>query len=786
MKGVRSGAFHELGASRATRAWERLRLFNRRYRYADFLAAFVFSFLLVLMVRHDSSGNMWRTYKEGEVAQSTVRMKRPVEIEDLDATEAQRQQLISKLPLVYDYDTDAFHSVGTVWKGAVQSHRQAVAKGATKDPRADFAAKLGVEVLTEEYRVLERLGFTPALEGSIYGLTSSFWDLYVTESRVGGSNLELNDLKSGASRIVKSREAETFSTLDELRTRVTQLVSARSLPKMPQPWNRWDAKDAASVAAVQVRLLRPNVTLNKKEFEARKADALKDFRPLVQRLEKGEVLVREGERVSRRAAQIMAEFAKVRSRESHVGGLLAEALFCALSLGFVLMYLRRQYPYVLSRTKDVWVGAGLLLTSLASLKLLLVFQLEILAEQFQGLPVSFFLFLIPVATPAMVSRLLLGPRLTLFFSVLHASCAALLLERAGLFGIYVLVSSFVGSVSLSQCKTRGSLYRAGLWASAACAVLAVCLVAAWGGRVPLSSDAERVTGWPVYLWTFAAGAIAGWLSSALTLVLTPLLENLLDYTTDLKLLELARMDHPLLRDLVVKAPGTYHHSIIVGSLAEAGCEAVGANALLTRVGAYYHDIGKIGRAEYFVENQAGGPNPHDHTRPQLSAKIIISHVKEGKVMAERHKLGKALVDFIETHHGTTLVSYFYNKAKQEAAKPDSPISPEEVVEEDFRYPGPKPQTKEMAILALADSCEAATRSLVDPTPARIDGMVKKIVQRAFQEGTLDEAEITLREVNLVSQAFIRILLGIHHNRIQYPDQERDLPPAPGVVRFGRK
>jgi membrane-associated HD superfamily phosphohydrolase len=155
-------------------------------------------------------------------------------------------------------------------------------------------------------------------------------------------------------------------------------------------------------------------------------------------------------------------------------------------------------------------------------------------------------------------------------------------------------------------------------------------------------------------------------------------------------------------------------------------------------------------------------------------------------MAERHKLGKALVDFIETHHGTTLVSYFYNKAKQEAAKPDSPISPEEVVEEDFRYPGPKPQTKEMAILALADSCEAATRSLVDPTPARIDGMVKKIVQRAFQEGTLDEAEITLREVNLVSQAFIRILLGIHHNRIQYPDQERDLPPAPGVVRFGRK
>jgi len=362
----------------------------------------------------------------------------------------------------------------------------------------------------------------------------------------------------------------------------------------------------------------------------------------------------------------------------------------------------------------------------------------------------------------------------------------LLLEKAGLFGIYVLVTSLVASASLSQCKTRGALYRAGAWASVACALLAVCLVAAWGGRIPLSSDAEHVTGLPVYVWTFVAGSIAGWFASALTLVFTPLLENLLDYTTDLKLLELARMDHPVLRDLVVKAPGTYHHSIIVGSLAEAACEAVGANALLTRVGAYYHDIGKIGRAEYFAENQGGGPNPHDHTRPHLSAKIIISHVKDGKVLAEKHKLGKALVDFIETHHGTTLVSYFYNKAKQEAAKPDSTISPDEVREEEFRYPGPKPQTKEMAILSLADSCEAATRSLQDPTPARIEGMVRKIIQRAYAEGTLDEADITLREINLAERSFIRILLGIHHNRIQYPDQEKGLPPPPDVIKFGRK
>lgn len=786
MKGQHSGTFHGLSAGRAARLWERLQTYNRKYHYADLLGAFVFSFLLVLMIRHDSTATLWRVYREGEVAQSTVRMKRAVEIEDLDATEVQRQQAVAKLPVAYDYDPDVFHAVGSQWRAALQAHRQALARpGAITDGRADLSQRLGVDVSVDEYRALARVGLNAALEGSVYSLTSALWDFFVVDTRPQGSaGLEMVDLKTGVSRVLKAREAEAIVTVDELRSIVNRMIGARS--RLPQPWNRWNPRDAVALARLEARLLRPNLTLNKKEFEARKAAALKDFRPLVQRLEKGEVLVREGERVSRRAAQVMAEFAKVASRESRVGGLLAEAVFCALSLGFVLLFLRRQYPYVLRNSKDVAVAAGVLLTSVAALKLLIVFNLEILAEQFPSLPVSFFLFLIPIATPSMVSRLLIGPRLTLFFTVVHAACAAMLLEKAGLYGIYVLVSGLVGSASLAQCKTRGALYRAGIIASMACAILAVCLVAAWGGRVPLSSDAERVTGWPVYIWSFVAGLVAGWLSSAFTLVITPLVENLLDYTTDLKLLELARMDHPILRELVVKAPGTYHHSIIVGSLSEAACEAVGANALLTRVGAYYHDIGKIGRAEYFVENQGAQGNPHDHTRPHMSAKIIISHVKDGKVMAEKQKLGKFLIDFIETHHGTTLVSYFYNKAKQEAAKPDSPISPDEVHEEDYRYPGPKPQTKEHAILSLADAVEASTRSLVDPTPARIEGMVQKIIQKAFADGTLDEADITLREVNLAGQAFLRILLGIHHNRIQYPDQEKDLPPAPGLIRFGRK
>jgi hypothetical protein len=175
-------------------------------------------------------------------------------------------------------------------------------------------------------------------------------------------------------------------------------------------------------------------------------------------------------------------------------------------------------------------------------------------------------------------------------------------------------------------------------------------------------------------------------------------------------------------------------------------------------------------------------NPHDQAKPALSAKIIISHVKEGKTLADQFGLGSAITDFILQHHGTSLVTYFYNKAKHEAAQPGSSIKPSEIREDEFRYPGPKPQSKESAILALADSCEAATRSLVEPTPARIEGMVSKIVSRAFSEGLLEEADITLREVGQVEKAFVRILLGIHHNRIQYPDQEQGLP-RPKTLAF---
>ncbi len=242
-------------------------------------------------------------------------------------------------------------------------------------------------------------------------------------------------------------------------------------------------------------------------------------------------------------------------------------------------------------------------------------------------------------------------------------------------------------------------------------------------------------------------------------------ERFFDVTTDITLLELSDLNHPLLKQLSVKAPGTFHHSIVVANLAEAAAEAIRANALLARVGAYFHDIGKMDMPEYFVENQHGGINKHDNISPRMSYLILVNHVKEGVKLAEKYRLPKAVKQFIREHHGTTLVSFFYRKAV------DCAKDGEEIQKTDFRYPGPKPQTKETAIAMLSDTVEAASRVLKSPTPQRIRNLIDDLVDNKIEEGQLDECDLTLNEIREIKEAFIPILTGIHHLRIEYPEAE---------------
>jgi hypothetical protein len=268
----------------------------------------------------------------------------------------------------------------------------------------------------------------------------------------------------------------------------------------------------------------------------------------------------------------------------------------------------------------------------------------------------------------------------------------------------------------------------------------------------------------------AAGIANGAIAASITLIGFYLLGAVFDIATPLRLMELARPNHPLMRDLVMKAPGTYHHSLLVGNMAEQAAEAIGADAFLTRVGAYYHDIGKTNRPYFFVENRMQGIDPHSQLDAWSSARIIINHVKDGEEMARRHKLPRRVRDFIAEHQGTGLVRVFYHEAQQQAA-------PDRVDEKDFRYPGPKPQSRETALVMLADSCESAVRANRPETRDEIDELVRKIINQKLIEGELSQSPLTLMDLETTRRIFVQALQGAHHPRMVYPEAPASQPPA---------
>lgn len=309
---------------------------------------------------------------------------------------------------------------------------------------------------------------------------------------------------------------------------------------------------------------------------------------------------------------------------------------------------------------------------------------------------------------------------------------------------------------LGRIRSRDKLMKVGLVTAA--------------GAISLTLITRLLDGAPLEyaLWVRALWN-GGWALAAavITTGLLPIIERIFSVLTDLSLLELGDASHPLLQELVRRAPGTYNHSINVASIAEAAAEAIGGRRLLVRVGAYFHDIGKMLKPGYFVENQGAEANRHDALMPAMSTLIIVAHVKDGADLARQHHLPEPVIDFIEQHHGTTLVEYFYRRANQQnEGKPDST----EVPEDAFRYPGPKPQTREAAVLMLADAVESAARALVEPTPARIEGLVEDIAMKRLLDGQFDECGLTLKQLRIVEDSLIKSLTAVYHGRVKYPDQ----------------
>ncbi|MFM8172925.1 MAG: HD family phosphohydrolase, partial [Pirellulaceae bacterium] len=289
-----------------------------------------------------------------------------------------------------------------------------------------------------------------------------------------------------------------------------------------------------------------------------------------------------------------------------------------------------------------------------------------------------------------------------------------------------------------------------------------------GSQNATAISSRAVSSWmPYWITPLIRNSLFAALAGALMTGLLPLVERAFEAMTDLSLLELGDASHPILRQLAQKAPGTYNHSINVAALGEAAADHIGANGLLVRVGAYFHDIGKMFQPQYFVENQSPGSNPHDGLQPAMSTLIIVAHVKDGADLARQHHLPQSVIDFIEQHHGTTLVEYFYKRA---AKRLKDAGSDDEVSDIDYRYPGPKPQTREAAVLMLADAVESAARTLVEPTPSRIQGLVDDLANRRLADGQFDECQLTLHQLAEIRQSLVKSLIAIYHGRIKYPTQ----------------
>jgi len=320
--------------------------------------------------------------------------------------------------------------------------------------------------------------------------------------------------------------------------------------------------------------------------------------------------------------------------------------------------------------------------------------------------------------------------------------------------VVALAGGLISIFSIRKATQRSSLTRAGLLI----ALINVVSIIALGliHRNPADYILQNS------MW----GLLNGFASAILTIGILPFLETFFDISSSFRLMELTNPNQPLLKQLLVDAPGTYHHSVVVGNLAEAATEEIGGNALLARVGAYYHDIGKLKRPYFFAENQEAYKNIHDDLEPSLSALVIASHVKEGVDMARKFKLPRSIIDIINQHHGTGIISYFYHRALQTNTDKSS-----EVDEESYRYSGPKPQSKEAGVILLADMLEAEARTLNNPTASRIKNLTQNVINRNLVNGQLDDCNLTLRELNKIKDVFSRVLTGMFHNRVEYPDEE---------------
>ena len=566
----------------------------------------------------------------------------------------------------------------------------------------------------------------------------------------------LHDLQSGVKNVVKGSRDFLGITATEgyLRAKVPILGKDTSPER------------AVAIVDLAISLIRPNLTFNSRETELLKEQAKKNVTPFYFKIQQGEMLVRDGDLITEtNLIKLTAQKDYLQSRS-----VFARVPAIALLVGLMLMVMGKTDLFKSrqnTKNKDITLCAIVILSNLIIMVVMTIIADE-LAKAFSFLSYESLCYTIPVAIASMLISIFVGFNAAVGSAVIMAILSGFLFNISGPSSITMFVFIFTCSTlaahEVKKFKEQDVPIKAGTKVGAIGILLVIGIKIFKGELLTLDTP-----------WAMAAAFIGGILAGVITIGTIPIIEIIFGYATEAKLLELANLDQPLLRELMVQAPGTYHHSVIVSNMVEASAEAINANPLLAKVAAYYHDIGKTKKPLYFIENQMGQGNRHEKLEPSMSSLILISHVKDGVELAKAQKLGKEIIDIIQQHHGTSLIAYFFAKAKEQAEKKGWKSLQD--MEADFRYPGPNPQTKEAGLIMLADAVEAATRSLSDYSPSRIQGMIQIIFNKIFSDGQLNECELTLKDLNEIAKSFTITLRGIFHPRIEYPSQTTKVSTA---------
>lgn len=533
------------------------------------------------------------------------------------------------------------------------------------------------------------------------------------------------DVKTSVRKIMEQGIKE--ADLENAKKQLVREISEISI-------SHYDALIASEIGTI---LIRPSLFLNEEETEKRRQEAISSVNKVERTIQIGQIIIRKGDIVTSEDIAILNALG-LQNPKINFSNIIGIILITTVCFSLLILYLNYYYPDIY---KDI---NKLILLSIICIFIVLFAKITL---QVSG-------YLIPIASASMLIAISLSFEIAILVTVILSFLISFIPGGEMNYTIVLIVSGIVSIYSIRSATQRSSLTRAGLM------IAGVNIVAI--SALGLINNENYYLILKDNLW----GILNGFLAVILTIGILPFLESFFDITTSFKLMELSNPNQPLLKKLIVEAPGTYHHSIVVGNLSETAAEEIGGNGLLARVGALYHDIGKIKRPYFFIENQEAYKNIHDDLEPSLSALVIASHVKEGVELANKNKLPKDIINIITQHHGTGLITYFFHRALQENG-----ASVEEVAEENYRYSGPKPQTKETAIILLADSLEAATRTLTNPTPSRIKNLVKEIIEKNLENGQLEECDLTLKDLDKIGDSFSRILTGMFHSRVEYPDED---------------